>query len=163
MLSCPCSESKSLFQETLQMHSCWRSCLAVSLWKLMLFDLFFFLNFLRAACVAIFQILYRHEDQTVMKFLDKSKTSVTLPLTKDYGYTLLEIRTWGEGGDGPSHEVIVSQDPGKMWQPEWHLSLLRSKMRLLEEAEEVTMNTHSSFSALNCFPRFSPFFHPSIF
>ncbi|KAM4741647.1 contactin-2 [Anableps anableps] len=59
-----------------------------------------------------YKILYRHEDQTVMKFLDKTKTSVSLPLPKDYGYVVLEVRTWGEGGDGPAQEIIVSQDSG---------------------------------------------------
>ncbi|XP_015260563.1 PREDICTED: contactin-2-like [Cyprinodon variegatus] len=47
-----------------------------------------------------------------MKVLDKTKTSLSLPLPKDYGYVVLQIRTCGEGGDGPPHEVIVSQDSG---------------------------------------------------
>lgn len=64
--------------------------------------------------LCLFQILFRHEEQTVTKFLDKTQTSVSLPLPKDYVYVVLEIRTWGEGGDGPAKEIIVSQDSGKM-------------------------------------------------
>uniref|UniRef100_A0A8C8HBR2 Contactin 2 n=1 Tax=Oncorhynchus tshawytscha TaxID=74940 RepID=A0A8C8HBR2_ONCTS len=43
---------------------------------------------------------YKHEGQSALKVLDKGKTSVTLPLPKDNGYVVLEIRSWGEGGDG---------------------------------------------------------------
>lgn len=44
--------------------------------------------------------------------LDKGKTSINLPLPKDNGYVVLEIRSWGEGGDGAAHEIIVSRDTG---------------------------------------------------
>ncbi|XP_008291579.1 contactin-2 [Stegastes partitus] len=59
-----------------------------------------------------YKVLYKHEDQAALKFLDKAKTSVNLPLPKDNGYVVLEIRSWGEGGDGPAHEIIVSRDSG---------------------------------------------------
>lgn len=59
-----------------------------------------------------FQVLYKHEGQSALKVLDKGKTSVTLPLPKDNGYVVLEIRSWGEGGDGAAHETIVSRDSG---------------------------------------------------
>ncbi|XP_069544877.1 contactin-2-like, partial [Brachyistius frenatus] len=59
-----------------------------------------------------YKVLYKHEDQAVLKFLDKSKMSVSLPLPKDNSYVVLEIRSWGEGGDGPAHEIIVSRDSG---------------------------------------------------
>lgn len=36
-----------------------------------------------------------------------------LPLPKDNAYVVLEIRSWGEGGDGPAHEIIVSHDSGE--------------------------------------------------
>lgn len=58
------------------------------------------------------QVLYKHEGQTALKVLDKSKTSVSLPLPQDNGYVVLEIRSWGEGGDGAAHETIVSRDSG---------------------------------------------------
>lgn len=58
------------------------------------------------------QVLYKHEDQAALKFLDKTKTSVSLPLPKDKAYIVLEIWSWGEGGDGPAHEIIVSRDSG---------------------------------------------------
>uniref|UniRef100_A0A3Q3T360 Contactin 2 n=1 Tax=Mastacembelus armatus TaxID=205130 RepID=A0A3Q3T360_9TELE len=60
-----------------------------------------------------YKVLYKHEGQTALKVLDKAKSSVTLPLPKDNGYIVLEIRSWGEGGDGPAHEIIVSRDKGK--------------------------------------------------
>uniref|UniRef100_A0A8C7TM51 Contactin-2 n=1 Tax=Oncorhynchus mykiss TaxID=8022 RepID=A0A8C7TM51_ONCMY len=56
---------------------------------------------------------YKHEGQSALKVLDKGKTSVTLPLPKDNGYVVLEIRSWGEGGDGAAHETIVSRDSGE--------------------------------------------------
>ncbi|KAK1901223.1 Contactin-2 [Dissostichus eleginoides] len=59
-----------------------------------------------------YKVLYKHEGQTSLKVLDQSKTSVNLPLSKDDGYVVLEIRSWGEGGDGPAHEIIVSRDSG---------------------------------------------------
>ncbi|XP_039971428.1 contactin-2 [Xiphias gladius] len=59
-----------------------------------------------------YKVLYKHEGQTALKVLDKVKTSVSLPLPKDNGYVVLEIRSWGEGGDGPAHEIIVSRDSG---------------------------------------------------
>lgn len=64
---------------------------------------------MRSVC----QVLYKHEGQTALKVLDKAKTSVSLPLPKDNGYVVLEIRSWGEGGDGPAHEIIVSRDSGE--------------------------------------------------
>uniref|UniRef100_A0A8C2BEL6 Contactin-3 n=1 Tax=Cyprinus carpio TaxID=7962 RepID=A0A8C2BEL6_CYPCA len=42
----------------------------------------------------------------------KSKNSITLPLPKDSGYVVVEIRSWGDGGDGAAQEAIVSQDSG---------------------------------------------------
>uniref|UniRef100_A0A8K9V9X4 Contactin 2 n=1 Tax=Oncorhynchus mykiss TaxID=8022 RepID=A0A8K9V9X4_ONCMY len=57
-----------------------------------------------------YKVLYKHEGQSALKVLDKGKTSVTLPLPKDNGYVVLEIRSWGEGGDGAAHETIVSRD-----------------------------------------------------
>ncbi|XP_056128734.1 contactin-2 [Lampris incognitus] len=59
-----------------------------------------------------YKVLYKHEGQTALKVLDKGKTSVSLPLPKDNGYVVLEIRSWGEGGDGAAHETIVSRDSG---------------------------------------------------
>lgn len=59
-----------------------------------------------------YKVLYKHEGQTALKVLDKAKSSVSLPLPKDNGYVVLEIRSWGEGGDGPAHEIIVSRDSG---------------------------------------------------
>uniref|UniRef100_A0A4W5QXA6 Contactin 2 n=1 Tax=Hucho hucho TaxID=62062 RepID=A0A4W5QXA6_9TELE len=57
-----------------------------------------------------YKVLYKHEGQSALKVLDKGKTSVTLPLPKDNGYVVLEIRSWGEGGDGAAQETIVSRD-----------------------------------------------------
>ncbi|XP_064821899.1 contactin-2-like [Oncorhynchus masou masou] len=59
-----------------------------------------------------YKVLYKHEGQSALKVLDKGKTSVTLPLPKDNGYVVLEIRSWGEGGDGAAHETVVSRDSG---------------------------------------------------
>uniref|UniRef100_A0A4W4G683 Contactin 2 n=1 Tax=Electrophorus electricus TaxID=8005 RepID=A0A4W4G683_ELEEL len=59
-----------------------------------------------------YKVLYKHEGQSALKVLDKGKTSVNLPLPKDNGYVFLEIRSWGEGGDGAAHEIIVSRDSG---------------------------------------------------
>lgn len=59
------------------------------------------------------QVLYKHEGQTTLKVLDKSSSSVRLPLPKDNAYVVLEVRSWGEGGDGPAHEIIVSRDSGE--------------------------------------------------
>ncbi|XP_077582424.1 contactin-2 isoform X2 [Stigmatopora nigra] len=59
-----------------------------------------------------YKVLYKHEGQAVLKVLDIAKTSVNLPLPKDDAYVVLEIRSWGEGGDGPSHEIIVARDSG---------------------------------------------------
>ncbi|XP_031133102.1 contactin-2 [Sander lucioperca] len=59
-----------------------------------------------------YKVLYKHEGQTALKVLDHTKTSMSLPLPKDNGYIVLEIRSWGEGGDGPAHEIIVSRDSG---------------------------------------------------
>uniref|UniRef100_A0A8C8HCV3 Contactin 2 n=1 Tax=Oncorhynchus tshawytscha TaxID=74940 RepID=A0A8C8HCV3_ONCTS len=59
-----------------------------------------------------YKVLYKHEGQSALKVLDKGKTSVTLPLPKDNGYVVLEIRSWGEGGDGAAQETIVSRDSG---------------------------------------------------
>lgn len=52
-----------------------------------------------------------------MKILEKSKTSINLPLPKDNDYVVLEIRSWGDGGDGAAYETIVSRDSG-MWYEE---------------------------------------------
>uniref|UniRef100_A0A4W5QLK0 Contactin 2 n=1 Tax=Hucho hucho TaxID=62062 RepID=A0A4W5QLK0_9TELE len=62
-----------------------------------------------------YKVLYKHEGQSALKVLDKGKTSVTLPLPKDNGYVVLEIRSWGEGGDGAAQETIVSRDSGETW------------------------------------------------
>ncbi|KAF4093717.1 hypothetical protein AMELA_G00005100 [Ameiurus melas] len=59
-----------------------------------------------------YKVLYKHEGQSALKVLDKGKTSVNLPLPKDNGYVVLEVRSWGEGGDGAAHEIIVSRDSG---------------------------------------------------
>lgn len=59
------------------------------------------------------QVLYKHEGQNTLKVLDKSKSTVKLLLPKDNSYVVLEIRSWGEGGDGPAHEIIVSRDSGE--------------------------------------------------
>ncbi|KAG9352783.1 hypothetical protein JZ751_017359 [Albula glossodonta] len=58
------------------------------------------------------KVLYKHEGQSALKVLEKGKTSISLPLPKDNGYVVLEIRAWGEGGDGVAHETIVSRDSG---------------------------------------------------
>ena len=58
------------------------------------------------------QVLYKHEGQASLKVLDQGQTSVKLPLPSDNGYLVLEIRSWGEGGDGAAHETIVSRDSG---------------------------------------------------
>uniref|UniRef100_A0A3Q2XSV1 Contactin 2 n=1 Tax=Hippocampus comes TaxID=109280 RepID=A0A3Q2XSV1_HIPCM len=63
-----------------------------------------------------YKVLYKHEGQTVLKVLDREKTSVNLPLPKDNGYVVLEVRSWAEGGDGPAHEIIVSRDSGEELQ-----------------------------------------------
>uniref|UniRef100_A0A8C9ZH30 Contactin 2 n=1 Tax=Sander lucioperca TaxID=283035 RepID=A0A8C9ZH30_SANLU len=63
-----------------------------------------------------YKVLYKHEGQTALKVLDHTKTSMSLPLPKDNGYIVLEIRSWGEGGDGPAHEIIVSRDSGEKLQ-----------------------------------------------
>lgn len=63
------------------------------------------------------QVLYKHEGQSALKILEKSKTSIRLPLPKDNAYVVLEIRSWGDGGDGAAHETIVSRDSG-MWYEE---------------------------------------------
>ncbi|XP_016392448.1 contactin-2-like [Sinocyclocheilus rhinocerous] len=57
-------------------------------------------------------VLYKHEGQSALKILDKSKNSIILPLPKDNGYVVLEVRSWGDGGDGAAHETIVSRDSG---------------------------------------------------
>uniref|UniRef100_A0A8C2CPN7 Contactin 2 n=1 Tax=Cyprinus carpio TaxID=7962 RepID=A0A8C2CPN7_CYPCA len=59
-----------------------------------------------------YKVLYKHEGQSALKILDKSKNSVILPLPKDNGYVVLEVRSWGDGGDGAAHETIVSRDSG---------------------------------------------------
>lgn len=59
------------------------------------------------------QVLYKHEGHAALKVLDKGKSSISLPLPKDNGYLVLEVRSWGEGGDGPAHEIIVSRDSGQ--------------------------------------------------
>uniref|UniRef100_A0A674NIX0 Contactin-3 n=1 Tax=Takifugu rubripes TaxID=31033 RepID=A0A674NIX0_TAKRU len=50
---------------------------------------------------------------STLKVLDKSRSTVKLLLPKDNSYVVLEIRSWGEGGDGPAHEIIVSRDSGE--------------------------------------------------
>ncbi|XP_056887092.1 contactin-2 isoform X1 [Takifugu flavidus] len=59
-----------------------------------------------------YKVLYKHEGQSTLKVLDKSRPTVKLLLPKDNSYVVLEIRSWGEGGDGPAHEIIVSRDSG---------------------------------------------------
>uniref|UniRef100_A0A674NEY3 Contactin 2 n=1 Tax=Takifugu rubripes TaxID=31033 RepID=A0A674NEY3_TAKRU len=60
-----------------------------------------------------YKVLYKHEGQSTLKVLDKSRSTVKLLLPKDNSYVVLEIRSWGEGGDGPAHEIIVSRDSGE--------------------------------------------------
>uniref|UniRef100_A0A671VAG3 Contactin 2 n=1 Tax=Sparus aurata TaxID=8175 RepID=A0A671VAG3_SPAAU len=76
-----------------------------------------------------YKVLYKHEGQTALKVLDKAKTSVSLPLPKDNGYVVLEIRSWGEGGDGPAHEIIVSRDSGENKHTPLKLSLRNYRNR----------------------------------
>ncbi|XP_050978992.1 contactin-2 [Labeo rohita] len=59
-----------------------------------------------------YKVLYKHEGQSALKILEKNKNSISLPLPKDNGYVVLEIRSWGDGGDGAAHETIVSRDSG---------------------------------------------------
>lgn len=59
-----------------------------------------------------YKVLYKHEGQSALKILENGHTSVRLPLPKDNGYVVLEVRTWGEGGDGAAQEIIVSRDSG---------------------------------------------------
>lgn len=59
-----------------------------------------------------YKVLFKHEGQTSLKVLDKTKSSVSLPLPTDSGYVVLEVRSWGDGGDGPAHEIIVSPESG---------------------------------------------------
>ncbi|XP_053725357.1 contactin-2 isoform X1 [Synchiropus splendidus] len=59
-----------------------------------------------------YKVLWKHEGQTALKILDKWKTSVKLPLPRDKDYVMLEVRSWGEGGDGPAQELLVSGDTG---------------------------------------------------
>lgn len=68
--------------------------------------------FLTASPCFACQVLYKDEGQSTLKVLDRSTSSVRLPLPKDNAYVVLEIRSWGEGGDGPAHEIIVSRDSG---------------------------------------------------
>lgn len=75
--------------------------------------------------------MYKHEGQTALKVLDKTKTSVNLPLPKDNSYVVLEIRTWGEGGDGPAHEIIVSRDTGEKLKE-------KKSLRLTDEGVNLT-------------------------
>uniref|UniRef100_A0A672QXN7 Contactin-2-like n=1 Tax=Sinocyclocheilus grahami TaxID=75366 RepID=A0A672QXN7_SINGR len=55
-----------------------------------------------------YKVLYKHEGQSVLKILDKSKNSVILPLPKDNGYVVLEVRSWGDGGDGADYKTKTS-------------------------------------------------------
>ncbi|XP_064156573.1 contactin-2-like isoform X2 [Anguilla rostrata] len=59
-----------------------------------------------------YKILYRHEGQHALKVLEKNRRSISLPLPKDDSHVVLEICAWGEGGNGPPHETIVSRDSG---------------------------------------------------
>uniref|UniRef100_A0A8C2BK62 Contactin 2 n=1 Tax=Cyprinus carpio TaxID=7962 RepID=A0A8C2BK62_CYPCA len=54
-----------------------------------------------------YKVLYKHEGQSSLKILEKSKNSITLPLPKDSGYVVVEIRSWGDGGDGAAQEAIL--------------------------------------------------------
>ncbi|KAM6927298.1 contactin-2 [Xenentodon cancila] len=80
-----------------------------------------------------YKVLYKHEDQTTLKLLDKTKTSVSMQLPKDSSYVVLEIRSWGDGGDGPAYEIIVSQDSGTgmMVQKDSATTLSPPPLRLL--------------------------------
>jgi len=64
------------------------------------------------------QVLYKHEGQASLKVLDKGTTWVRLPLPPDSAYLVLEVRSWGEGGDGAAHQTMVSRDSGEP-QPFW--------------------------------------------
>ncbi|KAG7472629.1 hypothetical protein MATL_G00110820 [Megalops atlanticus] len=68
--------------------------------------------FKNESAVLGYKILYKHEGHSALKVLEKSKTSISLPLPKESSYVLLEICAWGDGGDGPPHETIVSRDSG---------------------------------------------------
>uniref|UniRef100_A0A8C4RV69 Contactin-3 n=1 Tax=Erpetoichthys calabaricus TaxID=27687 RepID=A0A8C4RV69_ERPCA len=57
-----------------------------------------------------YKILYKQEGQAVLKVVEKGKNSIRLPLPRDDNFAVLEIRAWGEGGDGTPTEVIVSRD-----------------------------------------------------
>uniref|UniRef100_A0AAY4CNS6 Contactin 2 n=1 Tax=Denticeps clupeoides TaxID=299321 RepID=A0AAY4CNS6_9TELE len=83
-----------------------------------------------------YKVLYKHEGQSALKVLDKGKTSVRLPLPKDNSYVVLEIRSWGEGGDGAAQEIIVSRDSGTgmMVQNEANLSSSSCPLLLLTVA-----------------------------
>ncbi|KAG5838914.1 hypothetical protein ANANG_G00228730 [Anguilla anguilla] len=50
--------------------------------------------------------------QHALKVLEKNRRSISLPLPKDDSHVVLEICAWGEGGNGPPHETIVSRDSG---------------------------------------------------
>uniref|UniRef100_A0A8C1C148 Contactin 2 n=1 Tax=Cyprinus carpio carpio TaxID=630221 RepID=A0A8C1C148_CYPCA len=54
-----------------------------------------------------YKVLYKHEGQSALKILDKSKNSVILPLPKDNGYVVLEVRSWGDGGDGAQKQIMI--------------------------------------------------------
>ncbi|KAG5835440.1 hypothetical protein ANANG_G00244030 [Anguilla anguilla] len=47
-----------------------------------------------------YKVLYKHEGLSALKVLEKDQTSVSLPLPKDDGYVVLEIRSWGRGRRG---------------------------------------------------------------
>ncbi|XP_063071450.1 contactin-2 [Engraulis encrasicolus] len=83
-----------------------------------------------------YKVLYKHEGQSALKVLDKGQTSVKLPLPKDNGYVVLEVRSWGDGGDGAAHETIVSRDSGTgmMVQNRAGLSITHNSVVLITAA-----------------------------
>ncbi|KAJ8400200.1 hypothetical protein AAFF_G00398940 [Aldrovandia affinis] len=90
-----------------------------------------------------YKVLYKHEGQSAMKVLEKSQTSISLPLPKDNGYVVLEIRAWGEGGDGAAHETIVSRDSGTGMMVQNAAKILCSYHSLLLTATITVAVAHS--------------------
>uniref|UniRef100_A0A674PHP7 Contactin-3 n=1 Tax=Takifugu rubripes TaxID=31033 RepID=A0A674PHP7_TAKRU len=54
-------------------------------------------------------VMALHNESAVLGY---KVSMLKLLLPKDNSYVVLEIRSWGEGGDGPAHEIIVSRDSG---------------------------------------------------
>uniref|UniRef100_A0A674NVD0 Contactin-3 n=1 Tax=Takifugu rubripes TaxID=31033 RepID=A0A674NVD0_TAKRU len=80
-----------------------------------------------------YKVLYKHEGQSTLKVLDKSRSTVKLLLPKDNSYVVLEIRSWGEGGDGPAHEII-NGSPSYLFGLPLHLLSLLVLLALISPA-----------------------------